>query len=140
MRSSSATATASLQRARSQRQLGQLERLRAIGGEGQPHLRKRRLEVGELDRQREHGALEIVIHFSEDLGQDLPIEPLLLGDGDVDQRLNNNASIDRRAVELVRLGLRFGIGLGPTPFDVRLTKMLPESMPPHCRPAQSRHT
>ena len=30
---------------------------------------KRRLEVGELDRQRPHGALEIVIHFSEDPAQ-----------------------------------------------------------------------
>jgi hypothetical protein len=44
----------------------QIERLRAIGREGQPHLGKRRLEVGEFDRQRPHGALEIVIHFSED--------------------------------------------------------------------------
>ena len=64
---------ASLQRAGSQRQLVQVERLRAIGREGQPHLGKRRLEVGELDRQRPHGALEIVIHFSEDPGQDLPM-------------------------------------------------------------------
>jgi hypothetical protein len=74
------------------------------------------LKVGELDRQREHGALEIVIHFSEDLGQDLPIEPLLLGDGDVDQRLSKGAPIDRLGVAPVRLGL--GLGLPPSPFDV----------------------
>ena len=42
----------------------------------------RRLEVGELDRQRPHGALEIVIHFSEDPpGQDVPIELPLFGKG-----------------------------------------------------------
>jgi hypothetical protein len=52
--------------------LGRLERQRAIGREGQPHLGKRRLEVGELDRQRPHDALETVIHFSEDPGHDLP--------------------------------------------------------------------
>jgi hypothetical protein len=40
-----------------------------IGREGQPHLGKRRLEVGELDRQRPHGTLEIVNYFSEDPAQ-----------------------------------------------------------------------
>ena len=46
-------------------------------------------EVGDLDRQRPHGAFEIVIHFSDDPGHDLPIEPPLIGDGDVDQRWVN---------------------------------------------------
>jgi hypothetical protein len=47
------------------------------------------LRSARLDRQRPHGALEIVIHSSEDLGHDLPIEPPFRG---VDQRLSNNAT------------------------------------------------